>query len=1468
MPFSKTRNDIVHMDAYHRDPKREAFKPLLAQMAEDLLHEGFDDVGPQITKLTIRDEDLTKYIDEFICYYYDSSLDRPGHGACGIAHGVKGTVEFPTPKEVADWIADNPTDATGMGGVAGSPNTLGMNPEAAETFTRFRLDGIDSTRNRNIDDYYRSSEWNTSLALNSPCYYEDDSTMADLPAGHEPQLGTPGTAKARRNLLLGPNCELFHYLNPHPAMRGSRVQDRDGGALGNNASTTLDELDERASIGYYWTDHVTTFGGGSGSSTTTIAKQPRPLELLDGHFYKKDPPAAPEPLSYYEAYWFYGPGGFSASDANNHPQLPQCITDTKSVLFVAPEATALQRGFFGLNVVCRAVYMNEFKKIKDCITNTARDVKFSPDASTAINTQAYVTQYQEKDLLDGSRVHNFWMANYKDEFFFPAGVVPPQRYKGEILIGFDPSYEHNEFQRDDVYEFDFVDTVNSVDFSETISVKVDIDNSLEGFTQSIYDTFILSDMFDTKGGRYNVRIDPDRIGVLEIESNDIGHNLTCAAASAGVLNRVPRTLITYPNIFTFFEPANPEILAKVSSATGTPSITPQAIPVYSNGYVHEVQIRGIDGANTDDSFTITLTGLLDEDATDILQTTAVRDVSVDFNTKVQLNAGQLSEALADRLKEDDYVKEYLTVTPGSNFITIKYKETSRAFMRKGSVGLNSGLMAFIPSNAGVVGGNAIITGATIGTQVVQDVTAAQNGFIKADLPVQAQFVASVVYTASENLNLTAFGDVSGYTEPASSSSGIGAGDPIEFELDTIQSGLISGIEKVRLSFPLARDIGTLSKPVSDGITGFGMDKHSKDGLLSTDGSYTSITSSSSSGGGSGGTATAVSNATQMSGYPLSYYQHVLQPVETGDTYIGTNRPRPKGPEVSFHASVLNDHPNREYGNPFEQMTKVTEFARYTHEIDVKEFEYINDHSMGPLVFETKKEHPISGLDGEQGWRIRLDVSRGKEVLESSPFINEISLQVKTDMDASSAFEYLRVHIATEHQLKGNGKVALPQGRDGVKQGVLREPGHLGALRPQYKGYKESASHLVQPYTDRRKLATTLETGFLYSAGVVGLKHSDKSYTASTSLAPVFNSQTPDSSGTNVGIEVPPQGTLGLTKVSLDNGVLSDGEFRFEEMNLVGASDELLHDTPFNSGDLRLTKGFFRRTGKSHPDIAPGYPLTYSYTLANHGMVFHIADHASVDQSDDHAFFCVQRHVNSAELATGPLAGRPAGRPDYVSDQQPLHCVYMSSESAVLFSDFDPYFSTREVNRQFSTAAAGVFDLEGNYVDRFMIDDLPAFELKMLDMETQGRFRRFIVREKDVLKPWERHVFAGINETDSFAVLNPLEQLSLNDEGQLVIQFPNRLGSQRFFYTGKELDLIAFCSAGAVGMDTLITSDRYGNAATGDKRRVYKGMMSSYEYGKGMRILMLTAGVDVGILGSDTDAQYEDLLLAPYGTATS
>ena len=99
-------------------------------------------------------------------------------------------------------------------------------------------------------------------------------------------------------------------------------------------------------------------------------------------------------------------------------------------------------------------------------------------------------------------------------------------------------------------------------------------------------------------------------------------------------------------------------------------------------------------------------------------------------------------------------------------------------------------------------------------------------------------------------------------------------------------------------------------------------------------------------------------------------------------------------------------------------------------------------------------------------------------------------------------------------------------------------------------------------------------------------------------------------------------------------------------------------------------------------------------------------------------------------------------------------------------------------------------------------------------------------------------------------INPLEQLSLNDQGQLVIQFPNRLGTQRFLYTGTELDLISFCSAGAVGQDTLISSDRFSTTGTTDKRRLYKGMMSTEAYGNGMRILQLVGGH--GIASTDVD----------------
>ena len=72
MSKSIQRNEIIALDAYDFDPLRDNFQPMIKQLSSDLMANGFEDVGPQITKITVTDDELTKFIDEFIVYNYDS----------------------------------------------------------------------------------------------------------------------------------------------------------------------------------------------------------------------------------------------------------------------------------------------------------------------------------------------------------------------------------------------------------------------------------------------------------------------------------------------------------------------------------------------------------------------------------------------------------------------------------------------------------------------------------------------------------------------------------------------------------------------------------------------------------------------------------------------------------------------------------------------------------------------------------------------------------------------------------------------------------------------------------------------------------------------------------------------------------------------------------------------------------------------------------------------------------------------------------------------------------------------------------------------------------------------------------------------------------------------------------------------------------------------------------------------------
>jgi hypothetical protein len=100
------------------------------------------------------------------------------------------------------------------------------------------------------------------------------------------------------------------------------------------------------------------------------------------------------------------------------------------------------------------------------------------------------------------------------------------------------------------------------------------------------------------------------------------------------------------------------------------------------------------------------------------------------------------------------------------------------------------------------------------------------------------------------------------------------------------------------------------------------------------------------------------------------------------------------------------------------------------------------------------------------------------------------------------------------------------------------------------------------------------------------------------------------------------------------------------------------------------------------------------------------------------------------------------------------------------------------------------------------------ESNMNDIKT---INRFVVREKDVLKPWDYHVSATMHEVDSHAIINPQEQLSITQGRNFVFSFPTQLTSQRFYYPESELDLICVSSADFSTQAGYVEIDKYSDS---------------------------------------------------------
>ena len=1501
MSVAIEQQDILHLDAYDWDPERQEETPLLSRLATDLLSNGFKDVGPDMVKITISDDALTRYIDSFIVYYYDSTTTAPNEGAFG----------------VGDWTS-------------GDPVTY---------ITDYFYDGNQLKPKVIEDNTYASPTWNDFIAMQLP----------------QSSNSTAWASPMEKTKFLGPNAELFSYLNPHPDNR-----DADGNWLKRIPPNVAIQTTATSQQGYIGLPRLSQLvyenefnkikrlltnparnvvafpdrasGIDTEGNLRHYKEERKPSGAIIHHFWittYKGEQFFPADVTENETFQGVFNIEFAAGADRVQPddQYTLTFTGTKlsdnttlseSVSFIA---VAEDIEDFAQEVHNHLLKSNVLSKVSGVFRSLSPDGGIPEgtvtnfEASTQSIDWGLTFTRTARTLLSGL---TYSFVNTIIEH--GRGQSSSTARRGSLFGGSSPSLNR-------AYTYTDLAAATAAALDTAISLKYHasrreaVQNSSRGYKESPEDgttnaiatnhptgfvtqtmgasnTTFHYDPFRTHG--YSVTFGPwDKFpsgnGWPNLD-NDITKD---KAADMFFLNRDVSVrnchyqigaIQSYSYYYGYYNWQVTNADLNFYNYHYTDSIP---------GYVHSVNVSGFTGANKGDIFTINLTGLVDEDSDTPWENTI--DISYSFEAKKPYStASTLLVDLEAFLESSDcpYTQKYMNIDIVGTELRIEYNEDSSAYMIR-----NTKYQKYLSSNGddrawGLFNAPSNITtrtadqdgenywiyndGTIFGNKLIdyyngnQDLMAANgslntitpitnhtattfldgttdpnyvnlantpkiayNGAASADTEIDAisnrvdgeirlsyqkdaLAMANVLrlkfdptfeysqdpnspppikmvsplawYTQSKNRDDEWMNSMYTWDIPDAARFSVtleveeetdfddtGNNGPINFTLTETRAAALSNVGRIRMSFPLARDLGTLANPVRKG---------------------------------SMGVSVGADRATSCN-YPVSYHSLVLD-----DDNSSTRLTRPVGPEVSFDFNLRQLHPNSTHNGINLGNTSYKQFETHTSDLEIDTFEYITDRSMGPLVFETDERTNLGGVDNSQPWRLRLDVSRGEELTETSPYINEGFLQVGSGQTAKgSQFEYLTVHAATEYQLLSNGDVTEVAANSDITQKITkREPGFMGGMRPQYQGYLGATVHKNNPYSQRDLLKGVLANKMNTDAGRVGLYHS--TVDGFNSVPDVWTSSNSYSVTYTVGT-----GTV-------TNGILDDGEYRYEDSYLLGSSTELLNDTPYNTSNVRVQKGFYRRTGRTG-NLAASYPMTYTLTIANHGMVFHIKDHESHTQEGRNAFFCIQRHVDST-----------TGEPDFTSPTQPVHCIYASSEPPVLYSDLTPFFKTETTGRSNSLAYDGIYDIDGNYVSEFVVDEVVEEDIKAFDLNEQGRFRRFVVREKDILKPWGRHVFAGINERDSHAVINPLEQLSLNDDGQLVIQFPTRIGSYRYLYTGKEIDLIGFVDAGAVGEDTILSSDRFSTTGTNDRRRLYRGLGSTNAYGNGMRILFLQGGFGV------------------------
>lgn len=226
--------------------------------------------------------------------------------------------------------------------------------------------------------------------------------------------------------------------------------------------------------------------------------------------------------------------------------------------------------------------------------------------------------------------------------------------------------------------------------------------------------------------------------------------------------------------------------------------------------------------------------------------------------------------------------------------------------------------------------------------------------------------------------------------------------------------------------------------------------------------------------------------------------------------------------------------------------------------------------------------------------------------------------------------------------------------------------------------------------------------------------------------------------------------------------------------------------PSSSGKDFLAEGSMQFSGGAGP--APlitadqtATPFSYFCSVSDHGLAVVTSVEAQDDTGCRQNWFCIQRAIN------------PDGSV-VTSGNAPLFCVY-------------------------SCSGGGGADANTIWPTGIM---------------------RFTVRETDMNSP-AAATSATTHTADSYAVMNPLQQVSFNENGRYDFRLPAGFNTQRYSYP-YEIDMIGYGSADTstqkIGIDVQVYKEMDGG---NPKMRKYRACAANSPKNTGMRLFLLEQG---------------------------